>query len=53
MTQFSPYRPFRTTGREIIRLAVMTYIRSPLSLHNGENLVHDQGIYTCHETLRF
>ena len=25
----------------------------PLSLHNGENLVHDQGIYTCHETLRF
>jgi putative transposase len=38
---------------EIIRLAVMMYIRFPLSLRNVEDLLHERGIDICHETVRF
>ena len=38
---------------EIIRLAVMMYVRFPLSLRQVENLLHERGIYICHETVRF
>ncbi len=46
------FRYFRTSP-EIIRLAVMTYARFLLSLRNGEDLLHERGIDTCHETVRF
>ena len=52
MTKRSPFRCFKTSP-EIIRLAVMTYIRFPLSLRNVEDLLHERGIDICHETVRF
>jgi putative transposase len=52
MTQRSPFRYFRTSP-EVIRLAVMMYIRFPLSLRNVEDLLHERGIDISHETVRF
>jgi len=36
----------------VIRLAVMLYVRFPLSLRNVEDLLFEQGIDACHETAR-
>jgi putative transposase len=52
MTQRSPFRPFKTSP-EVIRLAVMLYVRFPLSLRNVEDLLHERGIEVSHETVRF
>ena len=52
MTRRSPFRCFRTSP-EIIRLAVMLYVRFPLSLRNVEDLLHERGIDVSHETVRF
>ena len=52
MPKTSPFRYFKTSP-EIIRLAVMMYIRFPLSLRNVEDLLHESGIDICHETVRF
>jgi hypothetical protein len=52
MTHRSPFRYFKTSP-EIIRLAVMMYIRFPLSLRNVEDLLHERGIEISHETVRF
>lgn len=52
MTQRSPFRYFKTSP-EIIRLAVMMYVRFPLSLRNVEDLLHERGIDVSHETIRF
>jgi len=38
---------------EIIRLAVMMYVRFPLSLRNVEDLLHEHGIDISHETVRY
>ncbi len=46
------FRYFKTSP-EIIRLAVMLYVRFPLSLRNVENLLHERGIEVSHETIRF
>ncbi|WP_412546797.1 IS6 family transposase [Maricaulis sp. MIT060901] len=48
----NPFRYFKTSP-EIIRLAVMMYIRFPLSLRNVEDLLHERGIDITHETVRF
>ncbi len=48
----SPFRYFKTSP-EIIRLAVMMYVRFPLSLRNVEDLLHESGINICHETIRY
>ncbi len=52
MTKRSPFRYFKTSP-EIIRLAVMMYVRFPLSLRNVEDLLHERGIDVCHETVRY
>ncbi len=52
MTNKSPFRYFRTSP-EIIRLAVMMYIRFPLSLRNVEDLLHERGIDVSYESVRF
>jgi putative transposase len=52
MTQPSPFKYFKTSS-EIIRLAVMMYIRFPLSLRNVEDLLHERGVEISHETVRF
>jgi putative transposase len=48
----NPFRYFKT-NQEIIRLAVMLYIRFPLSLRNVEDLLHERGIEISHETVRY
>ena len=52
MTKRSPFRYFKTSP-EVIRLAVMMYIRFPLSLRNVEDLLHERGIDISHEAVRF
>jgi putative transposase len=52
MTKRSPFKYFKTSP-EIIRLAVMLYVRFPLSLRNVEDLLHERGIDVSHETVRF
>ena len=52
MTRSSPFRYFKTSP-EIIRLAVMLYVRFPLSLRNAEDLLHERGIDVSHEAVRF
>ncbi|MEQ9315718.1 MAG: IS6 family transposase, partial [Henriciella sp.] len=46
-----PFRYFKTWP-EIIQLAVMMYVRFPLSLRNVEDLLHERGIDICHESVR-
>jgi putative transposase len=52
MAKKHPFRYFKTSP-EIIRLAVMMYVRFPLSLRNVEDLLHERGIEISHETVRF
>ena len=47
----NPFRYFNTSP-EVIRLAVMMYIRFPLSLRQVEDMLHERGIDICHETIR-
>ena len=51
MTKDAPFKYFRTSS-EIIRLAVMMYVRFHLSLRNVEDLLHERGIDVCHESVR-
>ncbi len=41
------------TSLEIIRLAVMVYVRFPLSFRNVADLRDERGIDITHETVRF
>lgn len=52
MTKCNPFRYFKTSP-DIIRLAVMMYVRFPLSLRNVEYLLHERGIDVSHEAIRF
>lgn len=52
MKNSNPFRYFKTSP-EIIRLAVMKYVRFPLSLRNVEDLLPERGIDICHETVRY
>lgn len=52
MSCLIPFRYFKTSP-EIIRLSVMLDIRFPLSRRNVEDLLHERGIETSHETVRF
>ncbi|MDB9703320.1 DDE-type integrase/transposase/recombinase [Rhodospirillales bacterium] len=36
-----------------MRLAIMIYVRFPLSVRNVEGLLHERGIDICHETVRY
>lgn len=47
----SPFRYFNSSP-EIIRLAVLMYVRFPLSLRNVEDLLFERSIDICHETVR-
>ena len=48
----SPFRYFNSSP-EVIRLAVMLYVKYPLSLRNVEDLLHERGIDISYETVRF
>ena len=52
MAKSNPFKYFKTSA-EIIRLAVMMYVRFPLSLRNVEDLLHERGVEISHETVRF
>jgi putative transposase len=52
MTKRTPFMYFKMSPA-IIRLAVMMYVRFPLSLRNVEDLLHERGIDICHETVRY
>ena len=52
MMKTDPFKGFHSSP-EIIRLAVMLYVRFPLSLRNVEDLLHERGIDICHETVRY
>ena len=52
MSRPSPVKWVKTSP-EIIRLAVMLYVRFPLSLRNAEDLLRERGIDVSHETVRF
>ena len=52
MMRTDPFKGFHSSP-EIIRLAVMLYVRFPLSLRNVEDLLHELGIDVSHETVRF
>ena len=41
------------TSHEIIRLAVMYYVRYPLSFRQVEDILHERGVDVSHETVRF
>jgi len=47
----NPFKYFNSSP-EVIRLAVMLYVRYPLSLRNVEDLLAERGIDICHETVR-
>ena len=48
----NPFRYFNSSP-EVIRLAVMMYVRYRLSLRQVEDLLVERGIDVCHETVRF
>ena len=48
----SPFRYFNSSP-ELIRLAVMMYIRYPLSLRQVEDLLFERHTDICHEAVRF
>ena len=52
MTKFNIFKYLKSSP-QIIRLAVMMYVRYPLSLRNVEDLLHERGIEINHETVRF
>ena len=52
MKNSDPFRYFKTSPK-VIRLAVMMYVRFPLSLRNVEDLLHERGIDVSYETIRF
>ena len=52
MTKPDIFKYFKTSP-QIIRLAVMMYVRYPLSLRNVEDLLRERGIDISHETVRF
>ncbi|HQX26702.1 MAG TPA: IS6 family transposase [Alphaproteobacteria bacterium] len=52
MSKIDPFKYYKTSP-EIIKLAVMYYVRYPLSLRQVEDILHERGIDICHETVRY
>ena len=52
MNRRSPFGHFKTSP-EIIRLAVMLYVRFLISLRNVEDPLHERGIDVSHETIGY
>ena len=52
MTKPDPFKGIYSSP-EIIRPPVMLFVQFPLSLRNGEDLLHERGVEISHETVRF
>jgi len=50
ITKPSPFNYFKTSPK-IIRLAVMMYVRFPLSVRNLEDLLHERVAHMSNETM--
>jgi len=50
--EVNPFRCFNSSP-EVIQMAVMMYIRFPLSLRNVEDILFQHGVDICPETVRF
>jgi len=50
VSQINHFKYYKTSP-EIIKLAVMYYVRFPLSLRQVEDILHERGIDICHETI--
>ena len=50
MTKPSPFKYFKTSP-EIIRLAVMMYVRFPFSLRNVDSLLHERDACIPYKTM--
>ena len=48
----NPFRYFNSSP-EVIRTAVLMYVKYPLSLRNVEDLLAERGIDVCYETVRY
>ena len=48
----NPFRYFNSSP-EVIRFAVMLYVRYPLSLRQVEDILFERGIEICYETVRY
>ena len=52
MSKQNPLNYFKTSS-DIIRLAVMYYVRHPSGYRQVEDILHERGIDICHETIRY
>tara|TARA_B100000686_G_scaffold352587_2_gene455108 strand:- start:2727 stop:3425 length:699 start_codon:yes stop_codon:yes gene_type:complete len=52
MAKINHFKYYKSSP-EIIKLAIMYYVRYPLSLRNIEDILHERGINICHETIRY
>ncbi len=52
MTKSNPFKYYKSSP-EIIKLAIMLYVRYPLSLRQVEDILHHRGIDITHETIRY
>ena len=52
MTKRDPFKYFHSSPK-IIRLAVMMYVRFPLSLRDVEDQLHERGVDISRETVRY
>ena len=48
----NPFRYFKNSP-EVIRLAVMMYVRYPLLLRQVEDILFERGVDISHETIRY
>ena len=52
MSKINPFKYYKSSP-EIIKLAIMFYVRFPLSLRNVEDILHMRGNNITHETIRY
>tara|TARA_B100000686_G_C16794342_1_gene981157 strand:+ start:2949 stop:3170 length:222 start_codon:yes stop_codon:yes gene_type:complete len=52
MSKINPFKYYKSSS-EIIKMAIMYYVRYPLSLRQVEDILHERGIDICHETIHY
>ena len=52
MSKINHFKYYKSSP-EMIKLAIMYYVRFPLSLRQVEDILHERGIDICHETIRY
>ncbi len=52
MSKINHFKYYKTSP-EIIKLAVMYYVRFPLSLRQVEDILYERGIDISYETIRY